>query len=1390
MASLANSMARMNQNLVQSLENQVEILQRLQQTLATIADSGEGPVAEAASGVSAATENVTQMNAALDELVDILGRTNTSTAQLEGSIARAFNRPEPRKFKTLQGELAKDAKKFIDQYRNSSKALLFFQGLAQGAENAVNVLKGAVSITTSLASSLFNVGFAIASIPFQMLGRLIDFAAKATGGTEFAQARENVRKYFGDLTKGSSVMVMDVGRNMQGFVKSTGLSLYSVFGNAAEMLAYANEQAQAMGASFQLIMKGFGKEQQGTLFAFMKGLGLTGEEARSIGLYAVAMGKNVKTVFQDMTKMALQLEKAYGENAKVLGRDVGKAMKDVTVFGNATVETLMKGATYARGLGVELDHIKGTLGAFGTFEQAADNVSLLTQAFGVNIDTMGMLQAGAAGDAAKQVDILRKSLFSAGVSADKMNNYNLKLLASSTGLSEEVARTVFSMNNQGRSLEDIQRQADLAKKKEEAYQETLRRLAPSIERVVRQFEMVGSFFEMFFKGMGRALVMFGPFKDVVYDIRTALMHTFQIGFQFGLKFFGILENTFGLFTSLHKFFKLGGVEKFFTMFSNVMETFTKTLSSGTGDVKGLLDNMTALIKDFFDPQKNPAMSGIAKSFEKIMTVIGSTIGAAIQTLTPMLVDAFKTITEILIDPGKMTKTQNEIEARFGFMGPFIMPIYLALKQNIPKIIDAFWPMVKELMYKLFSALADLEIPLPFGNSISLKWALFLKTFTPAIVKMIAGSMAQSRLGDIISQKLSDHIKKGTDEIVDKADSMGNDAGQKMSKGLFGGMSKGLKIGLGTTAALAGVAYTIYSAYKSSSDQAQAMIKSSEEQRSQGFKAMQQAQSEKDADEAHKEALANLRKRQAELKKGGGGPSGTDYLSGAGSMALVGAQVGSFIAPGIGTAIGAGVGALAGAASVYFGGQAAAKDAEAAAKRELENLENEEKALNKSLVEQKQKIKDDLKKAQDQAAIDALGKFTVDNAKERVEKIDALVKRVTGRDFEELKDKLLKVKSNLDGIATIVIIDPSKEEQFNKNMITMGNLYKFVGALVESIEAIKKANTDAISLMSKTEQLRGGIFHFTWAMTDMIAESYKQVGVITDVQLAGAAQMWTSIKGFFETSAGMVAAVQKVQPIEYEAAFSKLSTSIMAIKSLKDRPELAQTVTSEDLGFIRTASFNIEAVSGEMGGLERNMKMLFDHFTKIREYMGVDLDPAKVTTFLQKSVNYAAGTANVNFGAIPMINASVGKLSVVGANLDKIRTSAKILIEKSNELEGELKKLESNTFGIKANMDQIGLNLGFANKVALRNDKVVINLELSVDMRADKLERLLILRKDSIIRDRLDFFTEKYVSAKNPTMTNTGLASEADGVIKPLPVGPNSPIGVWSQDGLHDSSSIQ
>lgn len=635
-------------------------------------------------------------------------------------------------------------------------------GMIQGFKNLMAIGKGLTGFLTTAVEGIGAVGMAILAIPFKMFNGLIDIANKASGGSnELLQAIEDLRKEFGALGTGSPKVIMQMSTELKGF-SDTGLGAFQVFGTLTERLQAFLKLAQSMGPTFQNFGEEF-RSNGGAILAWQKGLGLSDEMMKTIGQTAKGMGKTMSQVLMPIQKQAQALGKDFGIDSKLISRDMVKAMADLKHFAGASVKEIASASVYARKLGLELHDITGTLDAFDTFDSAADNASKLSQSFGLNIDAFKMMEAQ---DPASQIEMLRKSFADAGQDASKFNRQQLQLLASSTGLSEETAKMAFSMKNQGVSLDDVKKKSEGAAKKQLSQADAMKALADSIERLVKSGgPQSGGFFERFFKGIMGGLQSSHEFRRIIMNIQRALMLTEMAGVKLGraLSQLAPLKELLGDIASIFspkKFATLfGGISKEIEKFAKGEETFT-----------GMMDMIKIHFLDFFDSEKGPGKK-IIDGFGKFFGYVVKAISDALPAMATKLSGFMTEVTKFILNP----KAASDAAAKGGSAAATVVAIIKPLGNALATSWHIISPALLELVDVAITKLGEL-----MGAALKnekfmgiVKKALlgsFAILFGPAVFRMVLSGVVSnfgSALANIIPKIFgSSAVKAGATEGVE------------------------------------------------------------------------------------------------------------------------------------------------------------------------------------------------------------------------------------------------------------------------------------------------------------------------------------------------------------------------------------------------------------------------------------------------------------------------------------------------------------------------------------------------------------------------------------------------------------------------------------------------
>lgn len=503
-----------------------------------------------------------------------------------------------------------------------------FKGIGEIAQSTASTIE-------QLFSSAFNVAKSIFGIEGRIVSGLISMSNEfAAAASEYMQALENLRKQLGAFDQQPAANVIKSMREMSGQLANTGLSVWRVFGNNAKQLEYFTELAVGMGPAWDM----FGTEIANSaevMGTFAKGMGLSAEEMKNFAGLAASSGRTLTDVLQDAANYSLQLGPQFGLSAKVISRDVGKMIGNVTKFGNMTVKQMTESAIYTRKLGLEMDKIVGIVDKFDNFETAAESASQLSQAFGLNLDAFKLMEEQ---DPAKRIDMIRKAMQQAGRSTENMTRQELALLSAQTGLDEASARQAFSLQNVGSSYDQIAKAGDDAQASQLTQAEATAKLADAIERMVVTGKQFSSFWEALVQGFADGIVKFGPMRTLMFEIHRALQRVYWAGVKMGQAFANFFPGIKDGIKGLSKYFS--AFNELITPLSNKFVQFMKDISSlDPSQIKdktvNFLHDLSDNVTGFFSTQsagRNMFIRGMMKAMTTFVAALPGVFTVMIEGL--------------------------------------------------------------------------------------------------------------------------------------------------------------------------------------------------------------------------------------------------------------------------------------------------------------------------------------------------------------------------------------------------------------------------------------------------------------------------------------------------------------------------------------------------------------------------------------------------------------------------------------------------------------------------------------------------------------------------------------------------------------------------------------
>lgn len=620
--------------------------------------------------------------------------------------------------------------KLTKQYGPASAAVAgFADGLISGFKLVKHTLSATIGLVGAMTKGIKDTSLSIAAIPFRSLSALIAISNKLVPLMEaIARATEEVRKQFGDINSGSGRDIIETAKNIGTGFENIGLGGYRVFGSLDERLQAVNKLATAMGATFELfsdeILKG-----NGAVMLLQKGLGLTDENMKALAKRAKAVGSPISSQLKEMTKFSVDFGKKFGVSQKLISRDMGLMVGDVKHFGNMAPKELARVSVYARKLGLDVQDLLGVVDKFDTFESAAESAAMLSQAFGANVDAIKLMKSE---NPAERIEELRRAFLSTGKSADMLSRQELKLLAQTTGLSEETARVALSQKNAGISMQELEKQGKITEQRQLTTAEAVAEVQKSIERVIKPFKQFAGFLQALADGFARGIFNARDFRDLMVKLHGALHRTYQVGIEMGQAFMDFFPGIKGITEGLRNMLKVGDgfapFGKFITGVRDSFMKFFKTIKDGPGAVSRLFVELKSSFSEFLSSFDVKGAEGNGK---QLFSAIGNIVAGLIREFSNGAVQIFQIITSIITGEGMPKNIPGGGIAR-SLLDPIIKEFN---NDNGP--IKKLWPAFKTMLEKIWDKHGDdikgALTPLAIGAASVIFGSAFIKAATSALV---------------------------------------------------------------------------------------------------------------------------------------------------------------------------------------------------------------------------------------------------------------------------------------------------------------------------------------------------------------------------------------------------------------------------------------------------------------------------------------------------------------------------------------------------------------------------------------------------------------------------------------------------------------------------------
>lgn len=620
-----------------------------------------------------------------------------------------------------------------------------FVGLKNGASSAFTGVKSLFSSIGDFGKSVWNIAGSIKSAWGTMTGFLIDKAIQGGSANKSIQnAWEDVRETFGAFENDASTGVKQAfGELTSGAdgLAAGGLNVAKTFGvgpdGMAAAIAATSEIAQGLGREFYALDKGAFKNIIGSAFRLTKGMGMSGEGLAQMSRNARSAGMSVKDAYKETERMGAYMEKKFGISAKAVGKNFDDMVQNVEVFGDMTRQEMMGAAAWATKLGVEIKSLQGLTSKTDDFEGAANAVSKLSEAFGMQVDTMKLMTA----DPAEKAEMIREAFQATGKDFSTMNRQQKAYMAELTGMGVGDLQGLMSPDAMG--LSEFQDAAKDGAEGAITQEEATKRLSKSIKQLNETMGGMNStkgFFATFLEGASKGFTKSKMFKDLLKKVRDSLRMVFQTGKKVGAMLAELFEDG-GPFAGMRKVFdeyfsptkwkaRMLGVKAAFRTFVDMMKTDPQEALAGLmGDLK----------KVFFDGSGGEFFKTIKAGLIKGIDFLGAALIGAIPKLLSFTIEGFQILIAMLSGKGLGDQMGQ------GVVFPMLMNAWAGIKDQIGPMIGQVWDLFKTLLSTFWDKYGQ-EAVIFLGGILA---AFIGKAVLAAIAGAGIGAIAAKALGPIM-----------------------------------------------------------------------------------------------------------------------------------------------------------------------------------------------------------------------------------------------------------------------------------------------------------------------------------------------------------------------------------------------------------------------------------------------------------------------------------------------------------------------------------------------------------------------------------------------------------------------------------------------------------------
>jgi len=280
---------------------------------------------------------------------------------------------------------------------------------------------------------------------------------------------------------------------------TTDLPLY--FGSMEEFAAFGEEIYYSVGSGYAAMasMGDDAARQIETSALMAKGLGFTATEMMdAMDAQFSASGEFSNGILREITTYSNAISAVTGDSNKVIAKGILEIRTNFETFANVSVETAAETIGGLRSIGLEVKDLQAVTNKFLNFDQGAESLANLNTVFGMQLDTMSMMEA-ASQDPFDAMMMLRDAFIETGGDFENLTQQQKNLLAQQANLDVEAAARLFDPDRAVADMADLT--AATEAQAEEGVLTTEESLASLAESITKVSELGDSFSNEVFNRM-------------------------------------------------------------------------------------------------------------------------------------------------------------------------------------------------------------------------------------------------------------------------------------------------------------------------------------------------------------------------------------------------------------------------------------------------------------------------------------------------------------------------------------------------------------------------------------------------------------------------------------------------------------------------------------------------------------------------------------------------------------------------------------------------------------------------------------------------------------------------------------------------------------------------